>query len=389
MNSSQRRSGFRLPWSGEPSGEEETASATVKAAGSATPISSEPAVSPIVGATAPVTPDPAPVSSAPAPTPAPAARPQRPAAPEPSKELLRDLVEAMRGVAEDARATSLEALRAEVDERIGHISSQGDEHAAKLRSRAEADIVGIGDWAKAEAERIRNEAEARVAKRRQQLESQLTAESKRAERESDETGARVTEYERELDSFFAQLTEIADPSAFAAAVKRMPRPPQIPTATAPRNGNGEAAVGVAPLAEPESVQHNGSSSATESEASGTDAKLAGRLAELDAELDAPEQLAPADAAAEPVADGPAVDTTTVIIVKGLGSFGAVTAFKQTLEDVEGIDSVTLSLGSTGEFAYRAIHKSSFDIEKGIGGLDGGSVERQPDGALRLTMSRGR
>lgn len=389
MNSSQRRSGFRLPWSGEPSGEEagnqETASATAEVASSSTLASSVVAPTPSISA------DRAPVRSAPTPTPAPApaARPQRPAEPEPSKELLRDLVEAMRGVAEQARATSLEGLRAEVDERIGRFSSEGEEHAAKLRGRAEADIVGIGDWAKAEAERIRNEAEARVAKRRQQLESQLTADSKRAERESDETRARVAEFERELDSFFAQLTEIADPSAFAAAVKRMPRPPHIATTTVVTNGNGEAATGEAALAEPEPEQQNGSSSPVDAELPGTDAELAGRLAELDAKLDAPEQPSVVEAAADRVAEAPAVDTTSVIIVKGLGSFGAVTAFKQTLEDVEGIDSVTLSLGSTGEFAYRAVHKSSFDIEKAIGGLDGGSVERQPDGALRLTMSRGR
>ena len=40
-----------------------------------------------------------------------------------------------------------------------------------------------------------------------------------------------------------------------------------------------------------------------------------------------------------------------MIVKGLGSFGAITSFKQSLERVEGVRGVTLSLGPTGANAH--------------------------------------
>ena len=59
--------------------------------------------------------------------------------------------------------------------------------------------------------------------------------------------------------------------------------------------------------------------------------------------------------AEPVAPEPVADQATSIQVHGLGSFGAITSFKQSLEKVDGIRSVTLGLGPSGEFVYTATH----------------------------------
>jgi hypothetical protein len=92
------------------------------------------------------------------------------------------------------------------------------------------------------------------------------------------------------------------------------------------------------------------------------------------------------------ATGPDVeDEASTIVVKGLSTFGAITAFKQKLEGIDGIRDVTLSLGPTGDFVYRAAHEAGFDIEGAIGALEraNATVERQPSGTLRVTFGQGR
>jgi hypothetical protein len=162
--------------------------------------------------------------------------------------------------------------------------------------------------------------------------------------------------------------------------------------------------------------------------------LATRLAELDATLpdpDAGNDEAPAvEAAAEPVEAQPAAATdggaaaataeaapeaatveekpaeapptaaptlsisepaVTEVVVKGLGSFGAITGFRQSLSGVDGIESVALSLGQTGEFVFRATHAPGFDVKAAITELegDGATIEARPEGGLRVTLERAR
>jgi hypothetical protein len=82
--------------------------------------------------------------------------------------------------------------------------------------------------------------------------------------------------------------------------------------------------------------------------------------------------------------------STAIVVKGLGSFGAITSFKQALERVEGIRGVTLSLGPTGEFVYRASHAAEFDLVGAIRTIEGPSATiDEADGSLQVTVNRGR
>jgi hypothetical protein len=110
--------------------------------------------------------------------------------------------------------------------------------------------------------------------------------------------------------------------------------------------------------------------------------LAARLAELDATLPEP-GAATVAAPAEPV--------TTEVVVKGLGSFGAITGFRQALSGVDGVEGVALSLGQTGEFVFRATHASDFDVRGAITTLegDGAKVEERPEGGLRVTLDRAR
>lgn len=84
------------------------------------------------------------------------------------------------------------------------------------------------------------------------------------------------------------------------------------------------------------------------------------------------------------------EVSTPIMVKGLGSFGAITSFKQALERADGIQGVTLSLGPGGEFVYRANHAPGFDVVGAIRAIEGQSVSiDEADGSLMVTIQRGR
>ena len=90
----------------------------------------------------------------------------------------------------------------------------------------------------------------------------------------------------------------------------------------------------------------------------------------------------------PVAPEPVVDQATSIEVHGLGSFGAITSFKQSLERVDGIRSVTLGLGPSGEFVYTATHAPAFDLGSAIRAIEGDGVEIERDnGTLKVKVGR--
>ena len=92
--------------------------------------------------------------------------------------------------------------------------------------------------------------------------------------------------------------------------------------------------------------------------------------------------------AEPVAPEPVPDQATAIQVHGLGSFGAITSFKQSLEKVDGIRSVTLGLGPSGEFVYTATHAPAFDLGRAIRAIEGEGVEIERDnGTLRVKVGK--
>ncbi len=368
MTPTPRRPGLRLPWSSDAATQDQQADARadegVSEAAAAEPSPEVEAVSPDVAET-------------PRPGGEPAASEARPAsaAPETGPDddpFLRRLVDAMRGVADESRSRTLEELKATLAERSRQLASGAEEGAADLRRRSELDIKGIGDWATVETERIRAEAERKVEARRHQLEQQLAEHRDTTERQLSAMNERLTQHERALAEFFAHLSEIHDPAAFVAAAKRIPPAPSFDAADPSRG-------------------------ASQPEAANT---LSSRLAELGIEK-APEpavaeephdgaaQQQPALAATQaPTAGGDS--TSTALMVKGLGSFGAITSFKQQLERTDGVTSVTLSLGPSGEFVYRASHAPGFDVEAAVSALENGATfERAEDGTLRVTLPRAR
>jgi len=361
---------------------------------------------------------------------------------EEQNALLASLIQAMREVADRERETSVSGLRGSVEEAIETLRARAAEGADALRRRSDQDVSGIEDWVRKEIERITGEGDRRTEARRQQLTQQLTDHEQRSQREIEALHARVDEYERELSTFFAGLGEINDPAAFGTAAKRMPRPPTLTNATsAPAaasatepQANGAAsdassastpateasaapdapAAAAAPAAdeskeptesgvETEMVEEhrnrldalgiarNGADAEAGQAEPTTEDPLRARLAELDSQIG--EKAA---APAEPSGSAPTTvptgqEAATAIVVHGLGSFGAITSFKQALERVDGVRGISLSLGPTGEFVYRATHDAGFDLVGAIETIERNpaQIDRQPDGSLRVTVQRTR
>ena len=402
MTANQRRPGFRLPWSSEDEESSAVAASDATAppespttgAAPETPMATDAAQAsdaamPVATPEATESAAPSEPNDAPTPTTTPSAGPTAEA--EASPDFMRELVSAMRRVADEARQSGITEIQATADEQVKRLEADAETRRTELRARADADVAGIGEWAKAEAERIRKEADQRVVARREQLEQQLSAETTRAEAETKALRDRVGEYERELEAYHAQLAEISDPAAFAAAAKRMPRPPtltprasSIPAPAPAPASVATATPAVAPATTDQPAATNGVAPASTEIHPAEEEVLAARLAELDADL----KDTPADAATpEPTGE----PTTTEIVVTGLGSFGAITGFRQSLAGVSGVEGVALSLGQSGEFIFRATHRTGFDMASAITSLEGdaATVDHRPDGSLHVTLDRGR
>ncbi len=422
MGQNPRRPGFRLRW-GEADRSDDGESAATEAAVEQDAAAAE---TPDADATEEQAPEAAEAAGAPdAATEAVASEAATPAAGKTEEQdetpFLRDLVGAMRGVAESSRDSSLEGVRQAVDQRVAELTTTAAERTEELRRSADLDVNGIGEWERTEIERVRREAEQRREARRALLEQQLADHQGATDREVEATRSRLADHERELDAFFAQLSEITDPGVFVATAKRMPAPPDLSKLATAEKPSAAAAT-TTPTAEEKSATGEEKSATNGSGAAApSDESLAARLAQLNQRLApgpqsdttttaasdqtaSPEttEAAPAPAAAPtapavaappaPVAGGAAtaVETSTAIVVKGLGSFGAITSFKQALERVDGVRGVTLSLGPTGDFVYRASHAAEFDILGAIRSIEGPNTGiEQTDGSLVVTIARPR
>jgi len=230
--------------------------------------------------------------------------------------------------------------------------------------------------------------------------AQVTAEASADAASTDATTADATTAEAETADVAdaAETAESAEAPAEPAAEKPAPGSSSIVPDThdarlsalgIDRNGSDAESAGE------DAATASAEATAAEAEAapgSGTAAPsdpLRARLAELDAKISADATAEPATATV--VAPGAAGEVATAIVVHGLGSFGAITSFKQALERVDGVHGISLSLGPTGEFVYRATHEAEFDLVAAIEQIEhgGAQIERQPDGSLRVVVQRGR
>lgn len=371
MTAAERRSGFRLRWNAdsEPSEEEQQADTEMSEA-------------------------PQPEMTATAVDPSPSVEPGA----EPSDQFLSSLTAAMRRVADDARETSLADARAAIAAKIAAMRATAAARSDELRSRAEQDVTGIGEWSRAEIVRIETETQRKVEQRRAQLGEQLDEHERRSSAEIAALEAQVEDYERELALFFSQLGEITDPDTFISAARRMPRLPAPEGAT-----DDQAAEEGFPASHEERLRDLGidRNSATDL-AEGAAATTNGTEPESVSEPEhtAEPTVAMADSApAEATVGQPAaaaalgdatVDTTTTIAAVGLGSFGAVTSFKTALEKTDGVSTVRLSLGPGGEFVYSVTHRADLDVSGVVAEAQpGASVQRSPDGVIQLSAGKRR
>jgi hypothetical protein len=241
MPSSSRRSGFRLPWTAEETdgdGAVSTASADATSAAAESPASAvehsdaptatsqsaataETKDEPMTAADESTQPSAEPASTSAGQTDARAAR--EPAGGD--NPFLRNLVDAMRHVAEETRAKSVVDLHERIEQRVAELRTASEERGNAMRKLADDEVAAVATWERTEVERIEAEAKRRSEERRARLETELAEDARRTEQEIEETKRRARAYESELDSFLAQLGEIRDPAEFVSAAQRMPPPP--------------------------------------------------------------------------------------------------------------------------------------------------------------------
>lgn len=365
MSEAPKRKGIRLPWLGD---EDEAASdAAVQPQNGQQPVALAEAEEAAPASAAPVT----------------EAPPSEAAGP-----LMQSMVEAMRHIAEQARDDAMAQLAAAVEQRTAEMQSNTELRAAELRDRAEADVARIGEWEQGEVQRIREEATTKVSDRQRQLDGQLQANIAAGEGAMSAVASRIEVFERQMAGFFAKLSEIHDPEAFASAVKQMPSPPVLPEAAArPRPTPVTAAARSAPSwpAEPEMP----AAAAEQPEPAMADVAEAVPPEPEPVEAEAAEAtVAPVASEAAPVeakAEEAGGEMSTQILVTGLGSFGAITSFKQSLERAEGIRRVTLGLGTSGEFVFTATHAPSFDPTAAIRSFENAAQFSTEEGQLKVSV----
>jgi hypothetical protein len=141
------------------------------------------------------------------------------------RQFLADLTLAMSATAESARESALAQCRSDAASYTEELRARKDDETGGLRQAAEADLVAVREWSKAEADRTRQEAEERIAIRRRQLEDDLKEYSAAVDVEVRRVGGCVQAFEGELARFFDRLLEGDDPTNFARIAAQMPDPP--------------------------------------------------------------------------------------------------------------------------------------------------------------------
>jgi hypothetical protein len=232
MASTDAKSGFRLPWSGDRN-ESEDQTTTPGAESTAvdpdqqqndsesesetpTMIDTPTTTSGEAAQAEPDATDPAATPEATAATSAPERK---------ANKFMADLTRAMQAAAESARADTLERFSADAKTHIEGIHASSAEEATDLRKRADDDIAGIREWSKTEIARIREETDERVTDRKERLEREIETHAGEIEARIERVQNRVSTFEAEMAAFFERLLAEDDPTRFAAMAETLPEPP--------------------------------------------------------------------------------------------------------------------------------------------------------------------
>jgi hypothetical protein len=142
-----------------------------------------------------------------------------------SNPLVAGLVKAMRDAARSARDETTTRMRADATARVDEIRAEAAAAGLSLKKRADEDIAGIREWSRAEAARIKQETETRIAARRTELVRQAQAHATETDRYMEEVKATIAGFETEMERFFEILLAEDDPGRLATLAERLPEPP--------------------------------------------------------------------------------------------------------------------------------------------------------------------
>jgi hypothetical protein len=159
---------------------------------------------------------------------------------------LSELANAMRATAERERETIAARVADDATGHIEKVRARAAIETEELKRLAEEDVAHIQDWAKNEMDRVRTEADDKIADRRSSLEDYLKQHDAIIDREIQGVDAAVAEYGTTLDRFFAELAEAGDPAAIVARAEALPPPPDLDQVRATARASA-----VAMFAEPE------------------------------------------------------------------------------------------------------------------------------------------
>jgi integrase len=122
------------------------------------------------------------------------------AAPRPRIDMSADLLHAVQLAAEQARAETLDEVRAKAASVIERIETRSLFATSEMRRRADDNVAGIDDRATAEIARIRAEADTRAATRPGQLDGQLQPHASVVEPEIESVRGRTTAFDASAGS---------------------------------------------------------------------------------------------------------------------------------------------------------------------------------------------
>jgi hypothetical protein len=308
--------------------------------------------------------------------------------------LVAGLVRAMRDAAGAAREETATRFAEDAKARIEEIHAHSADEAAELRKEADAEIIEIRDWSKAEMARIREETDERIADRHQRLESDIESHAASVESRIERVQVAITGFERRMDAFFEQLLAEEDPAHLAGLAEQLPEPPSLDgdVVEADESRNGSAAgfpMGVldargAEAAEAEAFEGLDPSAAIADgdadDGTSTDAEGVEEIAEEDVVR----RLEAFTSPPTPPADA----VVTRLAVVGLVSVASIAGFKRALAKVQGVRSVTVASGPSGDFVFTVAHDSDTDLTSVVPALDGfaASITGDADGVLTVTAS---
>jgi hypothetical protein len=284
--------------------------------------------------------------------------------------LIAGLIRAMRQAALASREETTARLRTQATARVEVVRAQGTDEALALRKNAEEDIAGIREWSKTEIARVRQRTEERIEERRAELERETEGHAAKLEEQIASVETAMAQYEAEMDRFFERLLAEEDPARLATLAEQAPETPELDA-----------------LADLDVAQREAWTNPADAAGEGLEAEAAA-AAEAEAvegiDLSSASGPAwPAEALAGPKDASAADGMNTQLVVMGLRSVAAISAFKSAVAAVSGVNSVSVSSGETGAFLFAVAHDQETDLADEVTGLPGFAAEITEDAGTRL------